>query len=41
MTAEEQISFQLKHGKKRNALQDIIGKWPGDESLEDILKALD
>ncbi|HMQ70656.1 MAG TPA: hypothetical protein PKA90_16875, partial [Ignavibacteria bacterium] len=40
MNAEQQILFQLKSGKKANPLSDIIGKWPGDESMEEILEML-
>ncbi|MBU0559498.1 MAG: hypothetical protein KKG93_07980 [Bacteroidetes bacterium] len=41
MNVEQQILFQLKEGKKKNSLADIVGKWPGDESLEEILEELD
>lgn len=41
MNVEQQILFQLKEGKKKNSLANIIGKWPGDESLEEILEELD
>ncbi|RNI33620.1 hypothetical protein EFY79_18545 [Hanamia caeni] len=41
MTVEQQVLFQLKQGKKKNPLSDLIGKWPGDESFDDLLKMLD
>jgi hypothetical protein len=40
MGVKEQITLQLKFGKSKNPLQDIIGKWPGDESLEELLGML-
>ncbi len=41
MDVEQLKLFQLKQGKKRNPLADITGKWPGDESLEDIFNMLE
>lgn len=41
MGIQEQIAFQLKSGKSRNPLSEITGKWPGEESLDDLLKMLD
>lgn len=41
MDVEQQILFQLKEGKKKNSLVDIVGKWPGNESLKEILEELD
>ncbi len=38
---EQQVLFQLKAGKKQNPLADLKGKWPGDESFEELLKMLD
>lgn len=38
---EQQVLFQLKSGKKPNALGELTGKWPGDESFEELLKMLD
>jgi hypothetical protein len=40
MTTKKQIARQLRQGKKPNPIDNIIGKWPGDESLEDLLKML-
>jgi len=37
---EQQLLFQLKEGKKKNPLSDLIGKWPGDESDEEFDKLL-
>ncbi len=41
---QQKIAMQLKAGKKSNPLDDIIGKWPGnetDEEFEQMLKDLD
>lgn len=38
---EQQIQNKLKQQKYTNFLEDVIGQWPGDESIEDILKDLD
>jgi hypothetical protein len=43
MPIQQQIAFQLREGKKPNPINDIIGKWPGDETdeqFEEMLKAL-
>jgi len=43
ITMPQQIALQIREGKKRNPLPDIIGKWPGDETdeeFEQLLKAL-
>lgn len=43
-TVERQIERQLRQGKKRNALADSVGQWPGDETdeeFEQLLKELD
>jgi hypothetical protein len=43
-TVELQIERQLRQGKKRNALADLVGQWPGDETdeeFEQLLKDLD
>lgn len=44
MTIQQQIAIQLKEGKKKNPLDEVIGKWPGeetDEEFEQMLKSLD
>lgn len=41
MATEQQVLFQLKAGKKRNPLNELIGSWPGDESLDELLEMLD
>lgn len=41
MSTQQQIEFQLKSGKSRNSLTGLTGKWPGDESLDDLLNMLD
>ena len=41
MSTEQQVLFQLKAGKKRNPLNELIGSWPGDESLDELLEMLD
>jgi hypothetical protein len=43
MSVHQQIALQIRDGKKRNPLDDIIGKWPGnetDEEFEQMLKSL-
>lgn len=40
MNVQQQIALQIRDGKKRNPLEDIIGKWPGEESLEELLGML-
>lgn len=37
---QQQIAMQLREGKKRNPIDDIIGKWPGDESLDELIQML-
>lgn len=39
-SVEQQIERQLKEGKKANPLNQLIGQWPGDESLDDLLEML-
>lgn len=41
MNIEQQQLFQIKQGKKRNPLTAITGKWPGEESFDDLIKMLD
>lgn len=44
MSMQQQIALQLRGGKKQNPIEDIIGKWPGDETdeeFEQMLKDLD
>lgn len=41
LNIEQQIQKKIKHQKHNNLLGDIVGQWPGDESIEDILKDLD
>lgn len=41
---QQQIALQLKAGKKNNPLEDIFGKWPGNETEEEfneMLKSID
>ena len=43
MNVQQQIALQIRDGKKRNPLDDIVGKWPGsetDEEFEQMLKSL-
>lgn len=40
MTVQQQIALQLREGKKRNPLEEIAGKWPGEESLEELMELL-
>jgi hypothetical protein len=32
------FSILLKNQRKRDWLKDIWGKWPGDETIEEIMK---
>ncbi|MEJ7627660.1 MAG: hypothetical protein WKF35_12410 [Ferruginibacter sp.] len=41
LNIEQQIHKKIKHQKHTNLLGDVVGKWPGEESIEDILKDLD
>ncbi|QOJ30066.1 MAG: hypothetical protein HRU80_14790 [Ignavibacteriales bacterium] len=44
LTMKHQILRQLREGKKPNPIDDIFGKWPGqetDEEFEKMLKDLD
>jgi hypothetical protein len=41
LNIEQQIQKKIKHQKHTNLLEDVVGQWPGDESIEDILKDLD
>lgn len=40
ISVEQQIESQLKSGKLKNPLRELTGKWPGDESFEDLLAML-
>lgn len=40
MSLEQQVLFNLKNGKKKNPLKNLIGKWPGDETDEEFEKLL-
>ncbi|MCS6832571.1 MAG: hypothetical protein NZ521_03270, partial [Flammeovirgaceae bacterium] len=40
MNLQQQIALQLLEGKKSNPLSEIIGQWPGDESIEELLSML-
>jgi hypothetical protein len=44
LPVQQQIAMQIKQGKKPNPIDDIFGKWPGnetDEEFEQMLKELD
>jgi hypothetical protein len=41
LNIEQQIQRKIKREKHTNLLKDAMGQWPGDESIEDILKDLD
>lgn len=41
LNIEQQIQKKIKPQKHTNLLGDIVGQWPGDESIDDILKDLD
>ena len=40
-TVEQQIKKQQTQLKQANHLNDIVGMWPGEESIEEILNSLD
>ncbi|WP_143306514.1 hypothetical protein [Chitinophaga vietnamensis] len=40
-TVEQQISRQQRQLKNSNHLGEIVGQWPGEEDIDEILKALD
>jgi hypothetical protein len=40
-TVEQQIQTKLKQQKHTNRLKEIVGQWPSDETIEEILKDLD
>lgn len=40
-TVEQQIQRQQKHLKGSNHLSEIVGQWPGDEKIDEIINALD
>ena len=37
---EQQIESQLSQGKGHNRLNDLVGQWPGDESIDVLLSQL-
>ena len=44
VSVQQKIAMQLKEGKKNNPLDDIFGKWPGnetDDEFNEIMKSLD
>jgi len=38
---QEQIKKQIEEGKKLNPIDDIFGKWPGDETDEEFEKMME
>ncbi|HEX9513686.1 MAG TPA: hypothetical protein VF939_24510 [Puia sp.] len=40
-TVEQQIQRQQKQLRHGNRLSEIVGQWPGDENIEEIINALD
>jgi hypothetical protein len=40
-TVEQQIHRQQKKLKSSNHLNEIVGQWPGDENIDEIINALD
>jgi len=36
LSVQQQMALQIRDGKKRNPLDDIIGKWPGNETDEEF-----
>ena len=41
LNIDQQIQRKLKQQKHTNYLGEFVGQWPGEESIEDILKDLD
>jgi len=41
LSVQQQIDYQLKERKSLNPFASIIGKWPGEESWEEIIHELD
>lgn len=41
LTVHQQIEFQLKERRSFNPFASLIGKWPGEESWEEIINELD
>ncbi|MET0462288.1 MAG: hypothetical protein ABW007_04015 [Chitinophagaceae bacterium] len=41
LTIEQQIQKVLTDPDYKNRLGEIVGKWPGDETVEEILNGLD
>lgn len=44
MDIQQQVALQIRENRKANPLNDILGKWPGDESddeFNNMMKALD
>lgn len=41
LTIEQQIQKKIKSQKHTNFLGEVVGQWPGEEQIEDILKDLD
>ncbi len=41
LTVQQQIDFQLKERKSLNPFASLIGKWPGEESWEEVINELD
>jgi len=39
-TVEEQIQRQLRERNYQNLLPEIVGKWPGDEDFDELIKML-
>ena len=39
-TVEQQIQRQLKALNYQNKLSEIIGQWPGEESIDEIINGL-
>lgn len=41
LTIEQQIQKKLKQQRHTNFLSEFVGQWPGEESIDEILKDLD
>jgi hypothetical protein len=40
VSVEDQIARQLAEGKNPNAVEELYGQWPGDETIEELLAML-
>jgi hypothetical protein len=41
LTCEQQVQNALSDPNYKNRMSEIVGQWPGDETIEEILAGLD